>query len=275
LLIRTFVDGLPASRVHRNQATLRSTWIVCLTLLLPVVAEARIVNVQSAASRKAEEGLSAELAGTLLWTTGNTNVLQTSARADVLYLDGPHRTFFTGRIVRAVEDGDTSINSLFEHLRYRRRFVGPLSGETFLQHEYDEFRRLALRALFGLGPRIEFRLVYDWEIAVGSAWMLEFECFRDDGAPDAGEEELNQRWSNYLTVGGEITEGIALSHTFYFQPRFDDFGDHRLLSETAAVLDVKTWLAVKLAFVTAYDSRPPAEVRRLDTSFTTSLLLRM
>lgn len=250
-------------------------FLVCLVFLLPAVASARIVNVQSAASREAEEGLSAEVAGSLLWATGNTNVTQLTGTVGLLYLTGPHRIFFSGRVARGIEEGNTYINNLFEHLRYRHRLTNLFSAETFLQHEYDEFRRLQFRGLFGLGPRIEFDPSKDWEISVGSAWMLEFQRFSSDGAIDGGEEELNQRWSNYLTVGGEITEGISLLHTFYYQPRFDDFSDHRMLSESAAVLEVKSWLAVQIAFTAAYDSSPPAEVEKLDTTYTTSLLFRL
>lgn len=262
-------------QARKGPGTLRRIWIACFALLLPAVAGARIVNVQSAASRKADEGLSAELAGAILWATGNTNVTQASAMLDVLYLDGPHRIFFSGRATRGIEDGKTFVNNLFEHLRYRYALTRLLSGEAFVQHEYDQFRRLKFRALFGIGPRIEFVFSEDWELALGSAWMLELERLSDDGAPDAGRKENNHRWSNYLAAGGEFTEGIAFTQTFYAQPRFDDFSDFRLLNETATVLDVKTWLAVKISFTAAYDSRPPAEVERLDTSLTTSLLFRL
>lgn len=257
-----------------NESKLRSTWITCFVLLLPALAEARIVNVESAASRDAEEGLSAELAGSLLWATGNTDLTQASGTFGLLYLKGPHRLFFSGRAVYGLDEGETYVSNVFEHLRYRHRLTDLLSGETFVQHEYDEFRRLQFRALFGVGPRAEL-LFRGWEVAVGSAWMLEVERFSDDGAPDAGQEEVNHRWSSYLAAGGEITEGIDLSHTFYVQPRFDDFSDHRLLSESAAVLEVKDWLAVRLSFVAAYDSSPPDEVDSLDTTFNTSLLFRL
>lgn len=254
---------------------MRTSAIACLALLFPLAAEARIVNVQSAASRKAEEGLTTEVGGSLLWSTGNTDEAQVSAVLDVLYLTGPHRIFFTARGRRGIEEGKTFANNVFEHLRYRRALSGLFSGEAFLQHEYDEFRRLQFRALFGLGPRLEFVLSENWELALGSAAMLELERLSNDDAIDAGRRERNLRWSNYLAAGGEPTEGIALLHTVYVQPRFDDFSDLRVLSESAAVLDVKRWLAVKLAFTAAYDSRPPADVERLDTNFTTSLVFRL
>ncbi|WP_233595303.1 MULTISPECIES: DUF481 domain-containing protein [Corallococcus] len=38
-------------------------------------------------------------------------------------------------------------------MRFRRRFTERVSGEAFVQHEYNEFRRLQLRALLGAGPR--------------------------------------------------------------------------------------------------------------------------
>jgi len=248
-----------------------------LVALLPASAAAtgRIVNVQAAASRDAEEGLSGELGASLRWATGNTDLTQASGSAAALYLTGPHRFFLTARAVYGIEDGETSVNNTFEHLRYRRRFEDWLSGESFVQHEYDEFRRLQLRALFGLGPRFDLPLPPGHTAAVGSAWMLEYERISDDGLPDAGDQQLNHRWSNYVAVGAAVVEGISALHTNYWQPKFDDFADYRFLSETSVVLDVKEWLAVQISFVATYDSRPPADVDTLDTNLGTSLLFRI
>lgn len=253
---------------------MRRIWILFFVFLLPTPSQARIVNVESAASRDAQEGISAELSGALLWSTGNTDVAQASGSIGLLYLDGPHRIFLSARAAYGLDKGETYVNNHFEHLRYRHRLGSLFSGEAFVQHEFDEFRRLQFRGLLGLGPRVELVFAEGWELALGTAWMLEIERISDDGAPDAGERERNYRWSNYLAMGGEIIEGIALTHTLYVQPRFDDFSDHRLLSESAAILGVKEWLAVRLAFTAAYDSRPPAEVDSLDTLFNTSLVFR-
>src|SRR5690606_19726059 len=159
--------------------------------------------------------------------------------------------------------------------RYRYRLESWLSGESFVQHEYDEFRRLQLRALFGLGPRFDLPLPPGNTVAVGTAWMLEYERISDDGLPDAGDEQLNHRWSSYIAAGATLTEGISILHTTYWQPKFDDFADYRFLSETSAVLDVKEWLAVQFSFVAAYDSRPPADVEELDTNLGTALIFRI
>ncbi len=250
--------------------------VAAVLALLPLSAgAARIVNVQPAASRGATEGISGEVTGLLNWTTGNTEVTQVSAGAGALYLTGKHRIYFAGRASYGLENDETFVNSVFEHVRYRYRWLPTLGTETFVQHEYDEFRRLQLRALWGVGPRFDLPVPKAFELAIGTAWMLEFERFTEGTEADAGEEELNQRWSSYVYGSATLDEGIQITHTTYAQPKFDDFGDYRLLSESAAVLDVKTWLAVKLAFTLAYDSRPPQDVEKRDTSFTTSLVFRL
>lgn len=254
----------------------RLAFVVLLVLVLPLAAEgARIVNVQRAASRDAEEGWSGELTGSVQWRTGNTDLTRVAAGLSTLYLTGPHRFFLSGSATYAVESDETSVNNTFEHLRYRHRLFDWLSGEAFVQHEYDEFRRLLVRALAGLGPRLDLPLPPGYTAALGSAWMYEYERLTRDGLPDAGRIERNHRWSNYLAGAAILTEGISVDHTFYVQPRFADFSDYRLLSETAIVLDVKKWLAVRLSFVAAYDARPPADVEKLDTDFGTSLLFRI
>lgn len=90
-----------------------------------------------------------------------------------------------------------------------------------------------------------------------------------------GRRSLTSAGRTTVAAAVEPTSGIGLTHTAYYQPRFDDFGDYRILGETAAVLDVKKRLAVKLAFSAIYDSRPADDVEKLDTTITTSLLFRI
>jgi len=255
---------------------IRTLLVLAAFALLPAAAQAaRIVNVQPAASRGAADGLSGEISGQLNWSTGNTEVTQVSAGAAALYLHGQHRLYFAGRAAYGIDDGEAFVNNVFEHLRYRYRWTTAFGAESFVQHEFDEFRRLQLRALWGVGPRFDVPVPQPFELAFGTAWMLEYERVSDDAETDAGAEQLDQRWSSYLYLSATATPGIQLTHTAYVQPRFDDFGDWRLLSESAAVLDVKKWLAVKIAFTLAYDSRPPADVKKQDTAFGTSLLFRL
>src|SRR5690606_4108493 len=111
---------------------MRTSAIACLALLFPLAAEARIVNVQSAASRKAEAGLTTEGGGSLHWPPGKHGAAQVSAEPDVRCLTGPHRIFSTPRGRRGTEEGKTVANTVAEHLRYRRALSGLFSGEAFL-----------------------------------------------------------------------------------------------------------------------------------------------
>lgn len=245
-------------------------------LVVPAAAHAaRIINVQPAVSRGAVDGISGEISGQLNWNTGNTEVTQISAGAGALYVTGPHRLYFAGRAAYGIDSGEAFVNNLFEHLRYRFRWKPAFSGETFVQHEFDEFRRLQLRALWGVGPRFDLPVPKPLELAFGTAWMLEYERFTEGDERDAGADPLPPRWSSYVYAAATLTEGIQITHTTYAQPKFDDFGDWRLLSESSALLDVKSWLAVKLAFTLAYDSRPPEDVEKQDTAFGTSLVFRL
>lgn len=144
--------------------------LALLILRSPLHAAAgRIVNVQSAASREAKEGLSGELSGLLNWTSGNTEVTQVSAGLAPLYLDGLHRLFLSAKATYGLDQGSAYINNTFKHLRYRYRLGPWLSPETFVQHEYDEFRRLSVRMLYGVGPRFEVPMPEGLELAFGSA----------------------------------------------------------------------------------------------------------
>lgn len=250
--------------------------LVVPLLLLPLPSfAARIVNVQPAASRGGTDGLSGEVSGSLRWTTGNTEVTELIGTAGVLWIDGANRIYFAGRSNYSLDDGEAFINQTFEHLRYRRRFQSWLSGESFVQHEYDEFRRLSLRALLGVGPRFDLPVPPELELAFGTAPMLEYERYTTGPESDSGEELLHVRWSNYVYASVALDKAISATHTTYLQPRFDDFSDYRLLSETSLAVQGNAWLGVKLSFVLAYDSRPPDEVEKRDTALTTALVFRI
>src|SRR5262249_25742731 len=119
-------------------------------------------------------------------------------------------------------------NQDLEHLRYRLAVTGPLFGEIFVQHDHDEFRRLALRALWGAGPRVELKFPGQMEMAAGVSYMMEMERLQQGPWPDSGEKQLNHRLSAYTAINVHMAKRVTLGHTLYVQPRLDLFEDLRV-----------------------------------------------
>ncbi|WP_437808838.1 DUF481 domain-containing protein [Sorangium sp. So ce1078] len=246
---------------------------VALSLaLLSSAAGAQIVNVQPLiAANGGKDGLAVSVEGSADVRTGNTRLVALSGSAIAGYRAGRHQVFAMARAEFSEEAGDPIVNKDLEHLRYRLTLTGPLEAEAFVQHDRDDFRRLALRALVGAGPRLRVAPFEGFEAAVGAALMLEHEQLASGPEPDAGERVSDARLSAYLILATSVTPHLKLGNTFYLQPRLDRPGDVRVLSETSLLATATKHLAIKMALASAYDTEPPAGVIPLDATLKSTL----
>jgi len=235
-------------------------------LLIAPVAQAQIVNVSSLAGKAVKDGLSGSAKLSVNYQQGNTQLVLASAAATGFYR-------FCGNTFLLTASGAYGLNGppgewkddpfrerTFEHLRYRRDVTEVISWEAFLQHEYDRWRRLNLRALAGTGPRFDITLGKDDHLALGIAYMAQYEELLKpkDGDPLSGW--LEHRMSSYITFSHKFNKRAAISGSAYFQPRIDAFGDLRALFEASLVVGITDKLGLSVAYKLAYDSEPPAEV---------------
>jgi hypothetical protein len=162
--------------------------------------------------------------------------------------------------------GLTLAKKSFEHVRTRVELDCRWRWEAFAQHEYDQFRRLSLRALVGTGPA--FQIVNAASIAVlaGAAYLYEYEQLDTrPGTLDAGERRTAHRSSIYLTGHEDLRTGVAIVETVYVQPRLDDPGDVRIYGELSVVSKLSSWIALKNGLTVAYNRTPPDGIKRYDT----------
>ena len=61
--------------------------------------------------------------------------------------------------------------------------------------------------------------------------------------------------------------------TTYIQPRCADFKDIRILTETVLQVELSKHVSLTVPFSMRYDSEPPDDIRSLDTSLGTGLVL--
>ncbi len=249
-----------------------------IVMVAPGVSSAQIVNVLDAVE-SSEDGVSGAADFTIEWRTGNTNLRRIGWNLGTSYRDGKHLLFFQWQLTNAVKksalDGsydDPYISNSFEHLRYRFHVKGPLSTETFLQHAMDGKKRLRVRALAGTGLRLETSKKKWGFVALGTDYMFSYEeyyddcsCTNDPGGcteDDAGVEPpatyvyepFQHRWSSYLQLVWRMGDNVSFQQTTFYQPRLDDFGDFRLMTEAGLVLKAGLFYA-KTSFTVSYHSR--------------------
>lgn len=240
--------------------------------LVALPAAAQIVNVQPLiAAQQDVDGITLVGEGSVDVRSGNTRLVALSASSFAEYRRGRHLFFLLARGDFAEKSGDPFVSKDLEHLRYRATLTGPLEAESFVQHDRDAFRRLALRVLVGAGPRLRLRPFGGFEAGIGAAVMLEHERLGGGDEPDAGAESDDFRLSTYLFLATEIGPRLRLGNTTYVQPRLDRFTDIRIFNEASLLAKATDHLAVKLTLTSAYDSAPPVDVIPLDTTLKGSL----
>ena len=245
-----------------------TAFLVAASTLVASPAAAQIVNVQPliAAQQGATDGVTVVGEGSADVRSGNTRLVSLSASALGEVRSGRHLVFLLARGDFAEKSGDPFVSKDLEHLRYRITLTGPVEAETFVQHDRDAFRRLALRVLVGAGPRLHLQPFAGFEAAVGAAVMLEHERLGDGPEADAGAESDDVRLSTYLFLSTDVGPRLKLGNTTYVQPRIDRFKDVRVFNELALIAKATEHFAVKLTFTSAYDSTPPLGVIPLDTT---------
>lgn len=268
--------GAPA----RPAARRRSLFALALGLasglalsLAPAPLAAQIVNVQSLISAETEkkEGPSLVIDASADIRRGNTSLLSVSGSAIGQYRSGRHLVFLLARGDYS-KSGDAPIaNKDLEHLRYRLGLVGPLLAEAFVQHDRDAFRRLSLRAIAGIGPRVRIAWFSTFDAAVGAAYMFEHERLAKGDYSDSGASIMSHRLSSYFVISTRVPPNLELGFTAYLQPRLDYFRDVRVLSETSALARATKHLSLKLTLTSAFDSLPPVAVAPLDTTLKGSI----
>jgi hypothetical protein len=239
-------------------------------------ASAQIVNVQGQLAKQPEQdGATGQIELKLDWREGNNTFFDVGGAASLLYRRGRLLGLALVRGEYGNARGGIAIaRKSFEHLRARVTLDCRWRWEVFGQHEYDAFRRLAVRGVAGTGPALQIVNEKRVGILAGAAYLLEIERLdARRGTIDAGLRSLASRASVYLTGTEKLGGGAAVTQTVYVQPRIDEPDDVRVLGELSVTAKISKRIALTDAFTVAYDRTPPDRIRRYDTQLTVGLLL--
>jgi putative salt-induced outer membrane protein len=259
------------------RSILSAQLLLPLLLALGVVAlatpraHAGIYNVQSILASEPEAGLSGAIAGSADWRTGNVDFVSLSATPVARYSSGDHLLVGIVQTNYKTSNGDTIISRFFEHLRYRYHLSDRVLAEVYGQHEFDGIKRLKLRALAGVGPKVEILRDKSYGLDVGVSYMLEYEELQDDGPSDGGETDLQHRSSAYVVGRYELDERVQFFETMYVQPRLTGASDYRILNDAQISFSLTKRLSFSTAFNISYDANPPETIKKLDTALKSSL----
>jgi hypothetical protein len=230
------------------------------------------VNVESLRNELKETPRFLTFEGAVTGRLGNSQgiIAGASIFGGVHFLDR-HLIFLKAQGDYAAFGGEASVSKSFAHARYTVALLPWLSGEAFAQIQQDKFQRLQLRQVDGLGPRFGLVQRDDIEVFYGTSYMLEYEVLSaEPGGPDLSGT-LAHRWNHYLSLVYRFGPTARFASVIYLQPRFDDFGDTRVLSDSGVIVELVNPLKLKLGVIIRHDSRPPEGVRATDFESKNSL----
>lgn len=237
-----------------------------LALALPAPpAFANIVNVVSVISVEPEEGLSGSLTAALDLRRGRASRLIFSAAPVLRYRSGDHLVMAYGS--GEYDEDNELVNKVFGHARYRLRLMPRLIGEVFTQHETNPGLQQTYRGLVGAGPLVALVTRSNARVAVGVAYMLEYQLVEDVACPpdvpdcDA-DPGLQHRISSYATGSYQLDDRAQLAGTLYVQPLvLHPVADVRLLSDLQLAVRLTRKVSFDTTLSLVYDRAPDPSIQ--------------
>ncbi len=247
---------------------IRAVLVLAVLAASTRVGFAQIVNVQGALAKAPEtDTVGGQVELKVNWREGNNPIIDLGGAGNIIVRSGPFLGLVVARGAYGRSRGLTLTKKTFEHMRARVSLDCVWRWEAFAQHEYDQFRRLSLRALAGTGPALQILDDKAFALLAGAAYVLEYE--RLDTRPDVidpGRRSFAHRASFYITGREALAAGVEVVQTLYAQPRIDAPSDVRLLAELAVQTKLSARIALKDSLTVAYDDTPPDGVKRYDTA---------
>lgn len=250
--------------------------ILGLVLCAPIQGvRAQIVNMQNALSGDLSEGPGATLEMRQEQKSGNTETERLAAQGSLSYKTPDDLWLLVVKREYSTEDGTSSTDNRFYHLRYRYQLNDSWSWEAYGQEDADRFRKSARRTVLGTGPRYQVTPLENLELALSVAYMHENEEFSGSDSEEREPDRITKRVSHVAFVNYALEGWGELANVVYFQPEIGHIANHRTLNEASLSLKINQFLSYKLTHSYAYNHRPPPGVETTDRSFLQSLLLKL
>lgn len=234
-------------------------------ILLSVAPRLTVAQVNIEKTRVEDpEGLSFTLSSSFSFRTGNLKRYDLGLGTRLDYKIERNHIFILGNVGYGESRNQTYKNRSFAHIRFMHDAASWMTTELFSQVENDEFTLLRIRILAGVGVRIPYIREANFALYQGTSLMLEHESLDPDRVVDHPSTITANRWNNYINLRFKLKDNISFFNTGYFQPRFDDFGDYRILLDSSLQFAFTENFSFSTSLNLRYDSRPPDGLEPLD-----------
>lgn len=244
---------------------------VLAAALLFCHAASAITNIESIRHSGKAEGIEVAIDLAMHVQRGNTDTSQYAANLKLMDFN-PQRQRIVVLDHDYARDGDRkTTDRSFAHLRHVWLRDGPVDYELFVQYQSDAFTFLRHRALAGGGIRRQLLLDPRHSLAGGLGGYYTLERYR---SALASEDNRDWRGNLYLSYRLQGLANLSWANTVYLQPRLDKASDFYALYDSRLESFINRHLSLFVSVVHAFDHRPFADNRRLDTTYRAGLMLR-
>ncbi len=255
---------------HLRNRIRQLAWCALIFTTYPAYS---IVSMEDIHLGKPPEGFTGAFELSLKVEDGNTQLMAASTGLKLQLTRGLSTNFILGNYEYGESDGVKDKNKGFLHLRHIRQTTKSHAWEGFLQASFNEFTKLSLRSLLGAGVRLTLGEVSDRRASyLGLGAFYEHEEL-DTDEPDEANSEDAIRANSYLVFKYHFNDNVSLVSSTYFQPSLEDLSDHRAIEDLSLVSDLTKSLSLNVGIDIAYDSEPPVDVKKTDTSIKVGLVI--
>jgi len=201
-------------------------------------------------------------------TSGNVNTQTLSEKAEVKREGKVNRFYFKNSALYATQEEKETANRLDFALRWERLFTERLF--TFLTGGYqrDRFSGYTYRWNGGPGLGYDFLRTPAHELKGLVSLLYYYNRLEQNGVDNYGtlKVEAYYQWS--------ILENLRLKETISYLVDLADTRTYFLNSETSLEVRINSFASLGVGYRIVYQNRPPSpEVKRTDTTFSTSLIV--
>lgn len=190
--------------------------------------------------------------------SGNTDKFSTSTGINNIYRNENHEFLLILKHSYSEVSGDKNINKGQVHGRYTTKLANTLHSEIFSQIEFDDFKSLKNRKLFGIGLRAKLESTDVIKLAGGFGVFYESEEFNDE------TRNILYRCNFYISLKAKLNESSELTFVNYYQPSTDDVENYRLKSNLNLNLKVYKKLTFTHQVGYSFDSNLKAPIEKGD-----------
>jgi len=225
-----------------------------------------IVNIMPIDVGDSMPGWSKQISASFGTTRGNSDTDKYNAGFQIQYDTFNSVSTLNGDYSFGKANGVKNIDKTYLHLRHIRGINRNVVMEYFTQAEKNEFQKLNLRLLFGLGPRIRLSESKGW----GNTYLGLSLIYSIEDEKSSSQKEY-MMGSIYLSYRHKVNSSVDITYTGYYQPRLDALDDYRILQTAEVKVKLIKDFSLLLRAQHNFDSRPYTNVEKTDIAQTLSI----